>query len=97
MKRDPHHKSLLCLGISHGFLQMDLRAPLSEPVLAQSRAHSDLLMDLDYNPNKLNTVATCGQDSALRFWDLRRSDKCLLQFEEDSHFLTKVKYNRFHD
>lgn len=54
-------------------------------------------MDLDYNPNKLNTIATCGQDSALRFWDLRKAEKCLLEFEEDSHWINKVKFNRFHD
>ena len=54
-------------------------------------------MDLDYNPNKLNTIATCGQDSVLRFWDLRKTDKCLLEFEEESHWINKVKFNRFHD
>lgn len=54
-------------------------------------------MDLDYNPNKLNTIATCGQDSVLRFWDLRKADKAVLEFEEDSHWLTRVKYNKFHD
>ena len=96
-KRDPHHKNLLCLGIENGFYQIDLRAPAADISLKQDCAHSDLLMDLDYNPNKLNTVATCGRDSVLRFWDLRRADKCLLEFEEDSHWINKVKFNRFHD
>ena len=55
-------------------------------------------MDLDYNPNKLNTIATCGSDSAVRIWDLRKADKSLLTFEEDSsHSINKVKYNKFHD
>lgn len=54
-------------------------------------------MDLDYNPNKLNTIATCGQDSVLRFWDLRKTEKSLLEYEEDSHWISKVKYNKFHD
>ena len=78
---------------------MDSRAPVSpDSVLKQEKAHSDLLMDLDYNPNKLNTVATCGQDGALRFWDLRKSDRCLLEFEDETTgHINKVKYNRFHD
>ncbi len=62
-----------------------------------SEAHSDLITDLDYNPNKLNTIVTCGQDSALRFWDLRKPEKCLLSFEDEQHWICKVKYNRFHD
>ena len=67
-------------------------------MLKQDVAHADLLMDLDYNPNKLNTIATCGQDSAVRIWDLRKADKCVLTFEEDfSHWINKVKYNKFHD
>jgi hypothetical protein len=33
----------------------------------------------------------------LRFWDLRKCDKCVLEFEEDSHWINKVKYNKFHD
>ena len=46
-------------------------------------AHEDTLADLDYNPNKLNTVATCGYDSAIRFWDLRKTDKCLLELADE--------------
>ena len=60
-------------------------------------AHSDNILDLTYNPNKVNTLCTSGADSAIRFWDLRRLDKCLYQFEEESHWVNKVKYNSFHD
>jgi len=96
VKRDPHHKNLISIGIEKGFFQIDLRAPTNKSV-AQKIAHSDLLTDLDYNPNKLNTIATCAQDSFLRFWDLRKLDRCLLEFDDDSHWLNCVKYNRFHD
>jgi WD40 repeat protein len=95
VKRDPHHKNVIALGVENGFRQIDLRT--SQLVNKQAIAHSDLLTDLDYNPNKLNTLATCGRDSVLRFWDLRRADKCLLEFENETHWLMKVKYNRFHD
>lgn len=59
VKRDPHHKNLICMGIEKGFCQVDLRTPTNKTV-SQRIAHSDLLTDLDYNPNKLNTLATCG-------------------------------------
>jgi hypothetical protein len=60
-KRDPHHKNILCMSVENGFYQIDQRAPLdAKPSLFFKMAHSDLLLDLDYNPNKLNTLATCG-------------------------------------
>lgn len=62
VKRDPHHENLICIGIEKGFYQVDLRAPdvKASSLLKQNMAHSDLLMDLDYNPIKFNTIATCG-------------------------------------
>ena len=27
VKRDPHHKELLCIGVEKSFFQVDLRAP----------------------------------------------------------------------
>ena len=76
VKRDPHHKSVICIGVEKGFHQVDLRTSASQST--QPLAHSDTITDLDYNPNKLNTLATCGRDSVLRFWDLRKTDRCLL-------------------
>lgn len=35
-------------------------------------AHEDLCLSIAYNPNKLNTIASCGADSATRVWDLRK-------------------------
>lgn len=95
LKRDPHHKNVVALGVENGFRLFDLRT--SQTTNRQPVAHSDMLTDLDYNPNKLNTLATCGRDSVLRFWDLRRADKCLLEFEDETHWLMMVKYNRYHD
>jgi WD40 repeat protein len=87
---------MIAIGIEKGFYAVDLRTP-SSSTLSQDWAHSDKIMDLDYNPNKLNTLVTCGQDSVVRFWDLRKPEKFLLEFEEDSHWINKVKFNRFHD
>ena len=32
-----------------------------------------------------------------RFWDLRKTNSCLLQFEDLSHWTTCLAYNNFHD
>ena len=44
------------------------------------------ILDLDYNPIKVNTLATVGQDSCIRFWDLRKIDSgvCLHSFNPTS-------------
>ncbi len=103
LKRDPHHKNILCFGFDQSFAQIDLRAPQTPSSINACLAHSDLLSDLDYNPNKLNTIVTCGYDSAIRFWDLRKPEKCLLEFgdsedgQANGHWVNKVKYNRSHD
>jgi WD40 repeat protein len=79
VKRDPVHSNIIGIGCDRSFLQIDLRTPQKlYDTLSNNEAHSDLILDLDYNPNKVNTLATCGQDSVVRFWDLRRADKCIL-------------------
>ena len=40
---------------------------------------------------------TGGQDGAIRFWDLRKTDRAVYSFEDEHHWITSVKYNRFHD
>ena len=75
---------------------MDLRA---EGNSLSFIANEDQAFDLAFNSNALHLLATCGADGALRFWDLRKPSKCLLQFEDEQqgHWLTKLKFNAFHD
>jgi len=62
-------------------------------------------LDLDYNPIKVNTLATAGQDSTVRFWDLRKIDtqgkmletRCVKQYnptdvmtQNESKFFDKI-------
>jgi EARP and GARP complex-interacting protein 1 len=56
-------------------------------------------LDLAFNSNALHQLCSSGADGTLRFWDLRKSNRCLLQFEDEQqgHWLTKLKYNQFHD
>ena len=52
-----------------------------------------------YNQSRLHTLATSGTDGAVRIWDLRKTDKTMLTFDDDhsGHWITKVRYNQFHD
>lgn len=52
-----------------------MRLPMKTMIKDQESLHStQTLLDLDYNPIKVNTLATTGQDSTVRFWDLRKID-----------------------
>ena len=62
-----------------------------------SDAHTQRVRGLDYNPNKPYVVLSCGDDYAIRYWDLRKPDKPLLAVRAHSHWTTAATYNRFHD
>ena len=56
------------------------------------------MTDLDYNPNKPYVLATAGQDGTAKFWDLRQAKQPVLTASGGhSHWLSRVRYNPFHD
>ena len=77
---------------------VDLRKPNKSPDVAFI-AHADQVLDLAFNGSKLHTLATSGSDGAIRVWDVRKPDRSLLSFEDDQsgHWITKIRYNQFHD
>ena len=93
---DPHHAHSLGVGCEDGSLtSLDTRTMK----VAQSveRAHTQRVRALDYNPNKPYVVLSCGDDYALRYWDLRKPEKPLLDTKAHAHWTTCALYNRFHD
>eukprot|EP00934_Nitzschia_sp_Nitz4_P001473 Nitzschia sp. Nitz4//scaffold51_size120721//80177//81490//NITZ4_003738-RA/size120721-processed-gene-0.67-mRNA-1//1//CDS//3329553895//1473//frame0 len=94
MKCDPHSASLMAV-TSHQHIQcIDWRQPTPTSFLA----HRLGVIDLDYNPNKPHVLATSGQDGMIKFWDLRHSQQPLLVARgAHHHWVTKVRYNPFHD
>lgn len=44
-----------------------------------------------------NTANLAGEDSSIRFWDLRRPDSPLLALQGHSHWVWTVNYNQLHD
>jgi WD40 repeat protein len=78
VKRDPHNSNLLAFSYGKRFELVDLRTPNRFVMQNNQKLHSSqAILDLDYNPIKVNTLATAGQDSTIRFWDLRKVDSGL--------------------
>ncbi|KAI1285906.1 WD repeat-containing protein DWA2 [Halotydeus destructor] len=60
-------------------------------------SHNNLVRDLDFNPNAQYYLATCGDDSTSRFWDIRKPEAPCVTLLNHSHWIWSVRYNQFHD
>jgi WD40 repeat protein len=97
---DPHHHSSVAVtaGVSVHILDWRIDKSLSTGACASFKAHRYGVTDLSFNPNKPHVVATAGQDSLLKFWDLRNAKTPLLSARgAHSHYTWGVEYNPFHD
>lgn len=92
---DPHHAHSLGVGCGGSVLSMDMRTMKAAHTV--SGAHTQRVRGLDYNPNKPYVVLSCGDDYAIRYWDLRKPSASLLMVKAHSHWTTSALYNRFHD
>ena len=92
---DPHHAHSLGVGCGGTLLSIDTRSMKAAHTV--SEAHTQRVRSIDYNPNKPYVVLSCGDDYALRYWDLRKPSAALLQIKAHSHWTTSALYNRFHD
>ena len=98
MKRDPHESRMIAIGVDEQVGILDTRKE-AKSVDITFDAHSDQVFDVAYNASRLHTLATCGSDGAVRIWDTRKPDRSILCFDDDysGHFVTKIRYNQFHD
>jgi len=99
VKRDPHDQKLIAIGIEDQVQILDLRVQAKKLGQINFTAHIDQVLDVAYNLSKLHTLATSGTDGTVRIWDLRKTDSTMLTFDDDhsGHWITKVRYNQFHD
>lgn len=102
VKRDPHDQKLIALAVEDAVKIVDLRKKQMKSKSSGDlsfTAHLDQVLDIAYNQSKLHTVSTSGTDGAVRIWDLRKTDRTVLTFDDDhsGHWITKVRYNQFHD
>lgn len=49
-------------------------------------AHKFQVRDVDFNPNKQYYMATCGDDCAVRFWDVRKQKESLKEIKAHTHW-----------
>jgi WD40 repeat protein len=93
---DPHHPESLSVAHGCNVLGWDLRTPQSASFKIDG-AHKYMVRDVDYNPNRPQNLATCGDDRLIKFWDLRSLSTPVKILAGHSHFVYSVKYNKFHD
>ena len=72
---DPHHAHEFAAVAGGDIYGYDLR--LSKTVHTIYGAHADVVMDLDYNPNKPYCLVSCGDDCMIRFWGLRMASNAV--------------------
>jgi len=93
---DPHHPHQVSSVDDTHLKTWDLRA--SKLAFKKEQAHLFGARDVDYNPNVPYQVLTCGEDATLRFWDLRKLDKCMRSLTGGhNHWIVRARYNGHHD
>lgn len=92
----PHTRSILCILDTRGSVQAyDTKSPDAKPIYELPKRD---VLDFDYNPNKLHTIATGNQNSALEFWDSRKlSNGPVSLLLGHSHWVTSIEYNHYYD
>ena len=75
---DPHNHNLCAVTVGTDIAIVDLRLEnggggtgMMGVVDGMRNCHRYAVTDVDYNPNKPNVLSSCGQDSLVKFWDVR--------------------------
>eukprot|EP00494_Astrolonche_serrata_P005664 UN05681 len=56
-------------------------------------AHNDLILSVDYNPNKPYQIASSGRDRVVKFWDLRKPKHPIKVLSGHNHWIWEANYN----
>lgn len=80
----------------NGLRSYDIRDP-NHVAWQIDEAHSQAVRDLDVNPNKAFHIASCGDDGALKIFDVRNSKEPVFSRRDHSHWIFSVSFNKFHD
>ena len=98
---DPHNTQVVSVAQGRWVQGFDCRENNSDgngtPAFCIGDADTFGIRDVDYNPNKPLCVATCGDDRAVRFWDIRNVSEPIRILHGHNSFCQIVRYNRFHD
>ena len=94
---DPHRPSSTTLTIDTEILGWDLRDSSGKSAFSIPNAHGLSIRDIDYNPNKPYCFLSGGDDGKMKFWDFRKTASPLKVLSGHSHWVTRAKFNPFHD
>ncbi|XP_071954533.1 EARP and GARP complex-interacting protein 1-like [Antedon mediterranea] len=93
---NPHHNNVQIATANDTTIRgWDLRT--MQEVYTIENAHSQLVRDVDFNPNKQYYLASCGDDCKVQFWDTRNTSESVKTLTDHSHWVWSVRYNHFHD
>ncbi|XP_058833089.1 EARP-interacting protein homolog [Topomyia yanbarensis] len=60
-------------------------------------AHSQLVRDVDCNPNKQCHIVTGGDDGVMKIWDFRNTKEHVFARSDHNHWIWNVRFNSYHD
>lgn len=80
----------------NGIRAYDIRDP-NHIAWQIDEAHSQPVRDIDVNPNKAFHIATGGDDSILKIFDVRNNKDPVFSRRDHLHWIFSVTFNKFHD
>lgn len=92
---NPLHPEQLVSANENGVHGWDLRT--SKETFVINQAHTPVVRDIDFNPNKDYYIVTGGDDYRIKFWDYRKPERPLKAIQAHNHWVWNVKYNPYHD
>ena len=92
----PHsHCSILGLAINNQIIAKDIRS--DKNYVWKIDANSQVVKNLDFNPNAQYYLASCGEDCQFKLWDTRKVSEPVVSMLNHSHWIWSVRYNLYHD
>lgn len=92
----PHsHCSILGLAVNNQILAKDIRS--DKNYVWKIDANSQVVKNLDFNPNAQYYLASCGEDCQFKLWDVRKTNEPVISMLNHSHWVWSVRYNLYHD
>ena len=83
----PHHGTNQIGVATENHLQMvDLRSLNKGPTSSIENAHCEPVRGMDFNPNRQYYLATCGDDGATKFWDVRNTRSAVMVRHDHYHW-----------